>query len=232
MKYVLPIPRELRGRLNEFSRLYAYPTKPEPPPVGGFVIMDSGAFGLSQRGGSIDAPYMRKLSSHYREHGASNIFPVIAVAPDEFLNPHRTMQNWTFWHNESMGRIAPVIQFKKTKQIDLFAVLNQAEFYRDFDTPFVCVSNPSLHGIEALDSPIWRVFDFVRNKMDAMWIHVLGAGWSPECIAAWRKVGGFDSMDSVAYYSAAQQQTSWIGPPCDHWTSTAVSNAQYTLRYG
>src|SRR5690606_23031943 len=123
--------------------------KPDAPPPSGFCIMDSGAYGLHQRGGVMDAAYVRKLANHYRRRVSENCF---GIAPDEFLNPQVSMQRFQVWHLQHSIPVVPVIQFRKMRQLDLYEVVRQSKFYlRHRDKiptwqgkPFIAISNPGL----------------------------------------------------------------------------------------
>jgi hypothetical protein len=62
------------------------------------------------------------------------------------------------------------------------------------------------------------------------WVHVLGAGWDAADVAQWRRCGP-DSIDSIAYYTAALQGVCWAAPPVTgDWRLLAVINAVAALR--
>lgn len=228
MIYVAPIPGPLRGRLLAHSRLYAYPAAPElPPPAGGFVILDSGAFGLSQRGGAnsrspMTKAWMRGLAEHYRAHAGER---VICIAPDVYLDPAATMRNWRWWQDEIGLPVAPVIQFPRVKQLDVYSAVKQAKFYAPWRPPFVAISNPGLRAIECRDL-MPTLCRLVRQATGATWLHNLGAGWDAADIHAWRELACFDSIDSIAYYQDAQAGGRWAGRG-DGWVEIAVLNAEH-----
>lgn len=205
-RYVLPIPKQLRGSLLEYNRLYAYPSIPESPAENGFVILDSGAFGLSMQGRSITKTYMAKLNEHYKQNISDNAF---AVAPDVFLNPAKTIRNWKYWHSQDYIDVCPIIQFSEKGMIDLANIRYQVDVYKEHHQKFWLVSNPSICGNYALSSRnLQTVFEMCRNA-GAEWIHILGAGWSIKDIQVWSLVSGFDSMDSIAYYTSVKQNEYW-----------------------
>lgn len=226
--YVAAMPPQLRGRMGGRPRLYAFPTVPELPEAGEFVILDSGAYGLSKRGKTMDKRHMASLAQHYAEHGAGNDAPLVAIAPDAYPFPHLTMKNWTYWHEKGYPPVAPVIQFEHGR-VDWLAVQMQARFYTAWDTPFVCVSNPGLRGVVARSKGMGKAIAQVRRIMQARWIHVLGAGWDVEDARAWSSIEGVDSLDSVAYYTAAQSGEVW-GEAGAHWADTAVFNLEAAQR--
>jgi hypothetical protein len=220
-KFVCCVPKELRGRLLDFPRLYAYPTAPEP--ARDFVILDSGAFEMSMRGKQIDEMHMKKMNDHYQKFGASNDKPVIGVAPDVFLNPAATMKNWQTWNANHYAPVAPVIQFTAMKKIDLYSVMKQVKFYGVH--PFAFISNPGLRGAEAWSRSFQHAVNLVRENMKPNWIHILGAGWDRQDVADWKRISGIDSIDTIAYYTAAREGVAWSGVADDDWKVTAINNA-------
>jgi len=203
-----------RDLFNDKSRLYAYPSKPLLPTNNEFIIIDSGAYGLSQQGKEIDAEYMFKLSNFYKKYKASNKFPVLAIAPDKFLDPVKSMSNYKFWMQYIGLSVVPVIQFTKNKKIDLMNALKQIDFYLNFKTdnqiyPNPCkifaISNPSLTAKEA--KSIKYIIDYMRKK-GVEWIHNLGAGWNTNDCRDWFDIG-FDSIDSISYYTDAERGIAW-----------------------
>ena len=226
--YVAAMPPQLRGRMGGRSRLYAFPTVPELPVADEFVILDSGAYGLSKQGRKIEKKHMEKLAAHYVEYGAGNDVPVVGIAPDAYPFPRLTMKNWAYWHEQGYPPVAPVIQFEHGR-VDWLAIQKQAKFYAKWQTPFVCVSNPGLRGIVAKKRGMARAIAEVRRIMKPWWVHVLGAGWDVEDARMWASIEGVDSFDSVAYYTAAQDGEVW-GERGEHWTDTAVFNLEAAQR--
>lgn len=226
IQYVLPVPRELRGALLDYSRLYALPAEPEPPPASGFIILDSGAFALAQRGKSITTAHMKRLAAHYRRFAGERVW---CCAPDAYLDPAATMRNWRFWRACDYPDVFPVIQFPRARTVDLYAVHKQVEYYRPFAPAFIAVSNNVFCAIEARAAGFRHVFDLIRAALPGVWIHVFGAGWDLHDIRAWSDLGGFDSMDSIAYYTTAQAGQTW-GETGANWRETAILNAQAAQR--
>lgn len=222
--YVAAMHKQLRGKLDSYSRLYAFPNEPEMPPPDGFIILDSGAFGLSQQGKKMDAHHMAKLNAHYLRHNAGNTHPIVGIAPDVYSYPRSTMKNWSYWHEQGYPSVAPVIQFENGR-VDLYSVTKQCEFYQQWPTPFVCVSNPGMRALAAIGAALPQAIAIVRQNMKPDWVHVLGAGWDKNDIRHWGRMAVVDSIDSIAYYTAAQERTAWseLGP---HWTKTAVNNLE------
>ncbi|RMG91195.1 MAG: hypothetical protein D6706_18425 [Chloroflexi bacterium] len=182
-------------------RLYAYPRTPEHIE---FTILDSGAFGLSRAGSRIGVKHMHKLAAYYEQYVGEG---VCCVAPDVYLDPSQTMRNWDWWQKHMGVPVAPVIQFRKERQIDLYVALRQARYYAHWEPDIVFISNPGLRAIES--SEIAVVCRVIRQVTGARWLHNLGAGWDPADIIAWREMGCFDSIDSIAYYTDAQSGWAW-----------------------
>lgn len=233
MRYVFPVPRELRGALLSHSRLYAFPVEPEPPPDGGFVILDSGAFGLASAGARMDDAYIARLAAHYARHEGER---VLCVAPDEYPNPARTMRNFVTWRGVP---VVPVLQSSRRGRLDAYAMLRQARLYGQSshkiahyeDRPVVAISNPALFARD-LPARAWQnVCAMIRQHIPDAWIHLLGAGWNVDDIRAWAEMECFDSLDSIAYYIAAQSFEAWSHMPATPacWQDVALHNALAAL---
>jgi hypothetical protein len=209
-RFVLPIPGWLRVIFIEKSRLYAYPTTPEPPYENGFIILDSGAFGLSMRGGKMTHAYMENLNEYYSCNGAAIAHNVIAIAPDEFLNPKETMSNFKWWVLKGYCKVSPVLQCTKKGEIDLVSILKQIEFYKafDIDFKFIAFSNPSLRSMQVNSLEIKKMIDIIRQNFKGVWVHNLGAGWNQLDAQKWLELG-FDSIDSISYYTDAASKKMW-----------------------
>lgn len=208
MKVVAPIPKELRGRLLSYPRLYAYPKEPEPPAVDQFVIIDSGASALSHTGEKIGAGWMKLLARHYEKYKASDEFPILAIAPDVALDPQSTMDNWNWWHKHIGLKIVPVIQFpSKQKKIPIGLLLKQAGFYKPFKPNVICLSNaPNFRSVSTPEMAV--LAKLIKQSSGATWIHLLGAGFNYQDVKGWLKMG-INSVDSVAYYTDAQRKRRW-----------------------
>lgn len=230
MIYVMSMPRELRGRLLAHHRLYAYPQPPEPPPAGGFTILDSGAFGLAKAGAPMSNAHLVRLREHYLRWQAER---VLCIAPDEFLNAHISMRRFEEWHTAaSSPPIVPVIQFHRKRKIDAYSAMKQVEFYSAFPLPrydgraVFAISNPMLRANEATHE--WRtVAAIVRRAIPDAWLHVLGAGWDVHDVANWRDLNAYDSIDSIAYYTDAQAGKCWQTNTISgqSWQDIAINNA-------
>ena len=234
MIFVCPVFPGENGALAAFSRLYAFPRNPDSPPSDGFCIMDSGAYGLHQRGGQMDASYIRKLANFYHPRVNDSVF---AIAPDEFLNPAVSQQRFSSWHKQHSIPVVPVIQFHRMRHLDLYEILRQSAFYLKFreaiptrqGRPFVCISNPGLWAQDC--SGMGYAVRKMRDQWGDLWLHNLGAGWQPADVRAWQRLGCFDSIDSISYYSDAQRNLRWsyMGVSADletPWQILAVHNAR------
>lgn len=187
-----------------YNRLYAFPMPPDEPAPGGFVMMDSGAYGLSQQGREIDTEHMFRLARYYKAHKAGNQFPVLGVAPDKFLDPERSKQNYRFWMHYIGQPVVPVIQFATMKRVDIALALKQVDFYLPGNR-VMCISNPGLKAREA--GAMQFIVEYMR-KVGVEWIHNLGAGWNTLDCRDWFEMG-FDSIDSIAYYTDADRGMAW-----------------------
>jgi hypothetical protein len=203
-RLVAPITNQLRGRLLEYCRLYAYPQQPEPPPNGGFVILDSGAWGLSQSDQKIGIGWMRQLSVHYGKYCDTH---VRFVAPDVYLDPYTTMRNWSWWRKNTSIPVIPVIQFEHEKRVDLYCAMKQLDFYAQYSPTWLAISNPGCWSIEVA-ATMGHVCSMARRITGAQWLHNLGAGWSNSDIQRWFDIG-FNSIDSIAYYTDAKSGLLW-----------------------
>jgi len=229
MLFVCPRFEEMDREMLSFSRLYAFPTVPDQHPLpirGGIVILDSGAFGLSQRGQQINPGWMWRLAQYYEQFSGENIY---CIAPDVFLNPRQTIANWEWWQREIGLPVVPVIQFSRRKRIGLYEAMRQADFYARWKPAVVAISNPGLTALES--EGIAEVCSVVRTATGASWLHNLGAGWSPRDVRDWRELACFDSIDSVAYYTDAQAGWRWrLDGGCElcdiPWRELAVENAR------
>lgn len=226
--YILAIPSDLRGKLLDYSRLYAYPVIPELELKNGKVlILDSGAFGLSKQKREIDINYMKQLNEHYKKFNGSDSLPIIAVAPDKYLDPIRTMDNFKFWKNQNYCNIAPVLQCNEENKINLNFLKIQVDFYANYTKEVILFSNPGLTGLEMRGQKIEDLFKYIKN-IGFKWIHILGAGWFPEDIANYDKIRFFDSIDTIQYYKSAKiNKLSWDKKISSDYESKALSNAKY-----
>lgn len=207
--YVASMTAILRGKITEYPRLYAYPSAPEF--IGNkFVVLDSGAFSLSMKGKEIDDEHIRKLGLHYIKHNASDSGNVLAIAPDVFLSPEKSMANFVKIQKLYPAlRTIPVLQSKRKKKIDLYGTMQQLKFYKTYNIKSICISNPSLLACEALEQGIEDVVSECRSTLGKdIWIHILGAGWNAHDVRMWGTLD-INSIDSIAYYSDAVAQKTW-----------------------
>lgn len=223
--FVACINSRLPDLFKSVSRLYAFPAKPDTETVNEFVILDSGAFSLSLKGKEIDIPYMGRLHGYYRKYGAGNSFPVLGIAPDKFPDPDRTMQNYLTWIRLFKLPVVPVIQFSRMKHIDVFLGRKQGLFYREFGNRIIAISNP---GLKAKDAQTLKILIDQLRKMDYSWIHCLGAGWNYNDCADWGKLG-FDSIDSISYYSDAEKGIAW--KPLSYQTGQSTLEYEELCKY-
>lgn len=204
-RYVLPIPFNLRGKLLDYNRLYAYPTTPESAEEDQLIILDSGAFSLSQKGKSIDKRHMALLNDYYFYNSNNN---TRCVAPDVFMNPIETIENWEHWQAQGYYEVCPVLQ--STEKYQVKEMEWQVEYYEQFKCDFWFFSNPSMTGkhAQAQYRTIKKITDLARRS-GAKWIHNLGAGWNLKDISDWWNLRCFDSMDSIAYYTSVANKENW-----------------------
>jgi len=222
MIYVLAHTPHAEPWITTRPRLYAYPKVPD---VSGdaLVLLDSGAFGLSLRGQRINDTHMVKLADHYRQHTGGHVIP---IAPDEFLNPSRSMSNFEHWHEHHAIPVAPVIQMRHERHFDAMSAQRQLAFYKTYPLPLfagrpvMCFSNAA-----------WRAIEFERHASGlrlalrmhfpaGVWLHNLGAGWDLHDIRAWAALDIFSSIDSIAWYTDADAGKAW-GPGDDIYRANA-----------
>lgn len=189
-------------KISGINRLYAYPAEPRFENNSNVVILDSGAFGLSRAGLTMNMSYMMKLSEHYKKFHRDN---TLCIAPDEFLNPVQSMMNLVKWRKKGLySNVTPVIQRSVKSVIDIHDMKEQAEFYREYaDT--ICIALAGIYGEDALDVNLKVLLEYMKNTLNFRWIHILGVGYSLEDIKNWKKVGFFDSMDSRSYFITKEE---------------------------
>lgn len=214
-------------------RLYSFPTEPDPPAPASFLVLDSGAWGMSKRGRAIDEFYMRDLAIHYQYYQQRWRGAVHCIAPDVYLAPKATVANYKVWRQRWGVPVVPVIQFERVGRLDMRVADWQARFYAPTRPPWLAISNPALRASEAgLMATITRL---VRAVTGAEWLHCLGAGWDPLDTAAWLDLG-FDSVDSVAYLEDARRGRQWRAqgrewvPSRESWVKIAEANALATVQ--
>jgi len=214
--------------LTQLPRLYAYPTKPD---LSGdkMIILDSGAFALSKSKKRMDAEYMQCLADHYRRYSTRE--NVYAIAPDVFKNPVKSLQQFRYFSAEYPDiDIAPVIQFNN-RTIDLFNAKKQIDAYSQYSkSKLVCISNNKFKPLTQ-HNDLRRITDFIRARFGNVWVHVLGAGYSHNNVRDWLKTG-VNSIDSISYYTDAQNKLAWLPHSYQHessalpFTELAMHNAK------
>ena len=194
MDYVFPIPSWLKGEMLTYKRLYAFPAMPEEKPF----ILDSGAFALSKSGKKMDDAYLDQLHKYYTK------YPAYHVAPDVFLNPEKSMDNFDIWcENYPDCLVFPVVQFQ-VKEINILVAQYQLDFYfeRFKELEVLFISNPSLL---AWNYPV-DFFQEIKNKYQVNYIHLLGAGWNLQDVQRYACLPELDSIDSIAYYNSTNTE--------------------------
>lgn len=203
MEYVFPHCKEYEEEISKIkgiSRLFAYPTPPHYRNEGKIVILDSGAFGLSLQKRKITKMHMAKLDKHYRTFARKN---TICVAPDEYLNPMQSMWNIREWFKKGYyPHLAAVLQCETKRVVNLKNLKYQADYYSNF-TDIFCFSNNGLTGEMAKNYKLEELFKYMKERLGAKWIHVLGAGWNLDDIKEWMNIKYIDSIDSIAYYQCS-----------------------------
>jgi hypothetical protein len=224
-EFVFPVNKKLRGKLYSYNRLYAFPSVPEFT-QDKLIILDSGAFGLSKSGGKMDTDYMMRLNHYYAKYDNDNI---IHVAPDVFLDPGQTMNNFEYWFDiKFFDKIKPVIQFRQKLKLD-DSMYKQLLFYQNknikFD--FLFISNP---GMLAIDFKILFFDDILqelKKEFKISHIHILGAGWNEQDIREWSTFKYVDTIDSIAYYLAASKKVSWGSGKTTSFVEIAMNNVKF-----
>ena len=184
-------------KIQGLNRLYAFPREPKFV-NGGLVILDSGAFGLSQSGGKMNFKYMQRLSEHYEKYYREN---VLCVAPDEAINPEQTMMNFKKWHkNNLFPYITPVLHSDLKYSFSEDAMLFQADFYKKY-TDVIFFGSPKLSARQGQILNVNKLFGKIKS-LGYKWIHKLGVGWDLNEIKIWGNMENLDSFDSIAYYTA------------------------------
>lgn len=170
--------------------------------------------------------YYAQLHMFYQSYATHQTY---CIAPDVFLDWQRSIHQWRMWHQRGYHPIIPVIQCPAMKTIDAFSVLQQCTAYGKHAV--VAFSNPGLRGAEAHQLPLRQILSLIRTTMGAHHIHILGAGWDRSDLQHWKTLGGFDSMDSIAYYTAAETHQLWDGVlQRPDWTQIALDHAALTAQ--
>lgn len=207
MIFVFGHTKQAEGLIEELPRLYAYPKVPN---ISGdeLIILDSGAFMLGQQKRTMDEGYIRALRKHYRTYTTKpNVIP---IAPDEYLNPTVTVKRFRAWTRRYPDiHVAPVIQCTRPKHLDAISIYQQFEQYARYaeqlpvfgGKPFIAFSNPGLSGMEFTRGAILLQKVIHRTFPNGLWLHILGAGWTPSDVQTWSTFPIVDSIDSLAWYA-------------------------------
>lgn len=201
-EYVFPHCKRLENKikqLGKLNRLFAYPTEPHFDNHK-LVILDSGAFGLSQQNKSINKSYMFKLSKHY-EHYKSMHDNMLCIAPDIFKDPFGSITNIKKWRAFKLFKdITPVLQNSERSIIDIDELKYQVDFYTSLGYNTLCYSLYNTNGTLHKQQNIDVVFKYAKSK-NVKHIHCLGAGWDIQDIRVWQTIEGWNTMDSIQYYA-------------------------------
>jgi hypothetical protein len=192
--------------ISSFNRLYAYPNIPLLDD-NHRIILDSGAFGLSKSGRSMDESHIAKLAKHYETYGKkANVF---CIAPDVFKNATLSMRQYKdFIAKYEKIKIVPVIQFVSS-YIDFFSIKKQVTAYQKItNSRMICISNNKFDPVKQFKE-LKFIVDEIKRKNGDILIHVLGAGYSHNNVKDWMEIG-VDSIDSISYYTDAQAGLEWI----------------------
>lgn len=186
-------------KIKNLNRLFAFPVIPTFKNKA-LVILDSGAFGLSIQKKKMNTKYFRELSNYYEKY--YKVYDkVLCIAPDVFKNPFQSMQNVKIWRAlELFKNITPVLQNSRALVIDKDELKYQVDVYTKLNYKTLAYSIHSANGMLHKQQHIEEIFFYAREKGVAH-IHCLGAGWSLEDIAVWQSIDGFDTFDSIAYYT-------------------------------
>lgn len=201
-EYVFPHCKKFEKEIKQIkniNRLFAYPVIPHFENQK-LVILDSGAFGLSMQKKKMNKDYFFELSKYYSTY-TKQYNRMLCIAPDVFKNPFQSMQNIKKWRYYNLfENITPVLQNSQMKIIDKDELKYQIDFYTKLNYKTLAYSIYSADGMLHKQQNIEEVFFYARkNGVD--YIHCLGAGWSLEDIAIWQNIDGFNSFDSIAYYT-------------------------------
>jgi len=207
-RYVLPIPKWLRGDLLNFNRLYAFPTIPESLGDSQFIILDSGAYTLSKRRKTMDIKYIDKLYEHYKKYKTSK--NIICVAPDVAGDFKKTMKNYEYFRTKYDLNVMPVLQFPD-HEFNWSLLKYQIEFYKDFiaDIQMMFFAKRGAYSSELYAYEVDKKIRYIQNEIGIDWIHLFAAGWNRvEC----RMIGKLNNkitMDSIAYYLTTNNYLDW-----------------------
>lgn len=201
-RYVFPYCHKYEKEISQIkniNRLFAFPNIPTFDNKA-LVILDSGAFALSQSKKKITSKYMFELSEYYHKY-SKQYNNILCIAPDVFKNPLASISNIKKWRYFNLYKnITPVLQNSQSLIIDKDELIYQIDFYASLGYKTLCYSIFGANAILHKQQHIEEVFLYAKEK-GIKHIHCLGAGWSLEDIKVWIEIKGWDTMDSIAYYA-------------------------------
>lgn len=234
---------ELPAGLPELREwiFYSFPHKPRL--TGKCRVLSSGTWGLASLGkGNYGVRGWNDLYNYYIKYAGIGT-PGWRMMPDEYLHPYKTMKNFKEWYERFPDMpVIPIIQFSKKKHCDIYLARKQIQFYWQYNPDRICISNPGFRCDEWL-TELSFVSEMCKDMLGGPWIHVLGAGWDMFDITQYLKIDTIDSIDSIAYYTAARDGVMWLPslnidsfkkglcncPACesdvDAWARAAMHNA-------
>ena len=201
-RFVCPTPLWLRGRLNNFNRLYAYPVIPEPLFNSEFQILDSGAYGLSKFKGKMSPEYIDKLGEHYLKYKTDkNIF---CVAPDKGGDYKTTIKQLEYYLSKFEYNVSPVLQFSG-HDFNWIELKYQIEYYKDNlpNIEFIFFAKRGAYSFELKEVEIVKKIDYIFEKLNCNWIHFFAAGWGKNEVKEFSKFSKNISIDTINYYQSA-----------------------------
>jgi hypothetical protein len=224
---------------QEYAKLFAYPNEPKYSST--LTILDSGAFYFYMSKRARPANYIESLRSYYEKYG--QVAGTYCAVPDVVLSPAKTMRAYEEWYKVSPTvKVFPVLQCTSTC-LDLSLLTKQLEFYKALvkggltpELDFIALANPGISPLEAKHE-----LAFLRRLISlyhpSAWAHVFGAGFSARDVYDWHSCG-FDSIDSISYYTDAQRGVCWKSKSYEKevfdikqvdWTTIALKNLELAL---
>jgi hypothetical protein len=232
--YVLPNYESLNA--DGFNRLFAFNVNWSNKPVycaGCFNILDSGAFHLYHAKRKMDAKYVHSLFEFYSAYGKNDY--TFCIAPDVLADSNKTMTQFETYYSFVRGvTIVPVIQLG-FKSFDLYSVKKQADFYKPYKLKMFAFGNNIGKYTDGIRNDLIALNRLMRKILgEDIWIHILGAGFN--CVDAYNWLRcGFNSCDSISYYTAAHSGEKWVYgtdritiEDRRKWRATALHNAKIT----
>ena len=155
----------------------------------------------------MNAEYISAMFDFYNNYGQRE--DVFCIAPDVVGNAKKSMEQYEKYATEQKKiAIVPVLQLPK-KRIDLTSLVRQCEFYKKFSPKMVAFANNFGRASESILNDLKASSKIIRHYFKDTWVHVLGAGYDCQDALNWISVG-FDSCDSLSYYTCAQKRELWI----------------------